>query len=123
MRNGVAMRRVVLGSALSVCLLLLATSGIRAGMELSDPIESPVAEIIAPQALALADLNADSRLDAVVVGKTQAKYGLYLGKGDGFFGPLSDSGPLNLQPTDFVLGDFNGDGLLDLISINSACTS
>jgi len=118
------MRSVVLGTALSVCLLVLATSGIRAGMALSDPIESPVdTQVFSPQAIALANLNADSLLDAVVVGKTNAYFGVYPGNGHGAFGPQSDSGHLNLQPTDFVLGDFNGDGLLDLISINSACTS
>ena len=116
------MRRLVLGSALSVCLLVLAASGIRAAVTLSDPVESPV-DSPSPQAIALADLSADSLLDAVVVSKTQAKYGLYPGNGRGGFGPVTDQGYCNLQPTDFVLGDFNGDGLLDLISINSACTS
>jgi hypothetical protein len=117
------MRRVVLGSALSICLLLFFPSGIRAGLALSDPIESAVdTEVYSPQAIALADLNADSLLDAVVVGKTNAYFGVYPGNGHGAFGPQSDSGHLYLQSTDFVLGDFNGDGLLDLVSINSGCT-
>jgi hypothetical protein len=61
--------------------------------------------------MAAADFNHDAILD--LVGQY---YGLALegGRGDGTFHPWSMVGPNYLATTQFVYGDFNGDGNLDL---------
>jgi hypothetical protein len=115
------LRRIAGASALSLLVMLLASSETLAGVRLSDPIESPVAQGWAG-AVALADLDRDGILDAVVAGKTLAVYGAYHGSGDGSFSPSMASGSLYKEPRDLVLGDFDGDGRPDLAAINSACT-
>jgi hypothetical protein len=76
-----------------------------------------------PQAVELGDIDKDGKLDAVVLGKTSARWACYRGNGDGTFGTEIASGTLYLQPTDMVLADFDGDGLLDIAAINNACSS
>lgn len=76
-----------------------------------------------PQAVELGDIDKDGKLDAVVLGKTSATFACYRGNGDGTFGEEIASGSLYLQPTDMVLADFDGDGLLDIAAINNACSS
>ena len=72
-----------------------------------------------PRGLAAADFNGDGNLDlavSVYLGPTYTDPGrvsVFLGNGDGSFQP-----PLNLTtpagPADLAVGDFNGDGALDL---------
>jgi hypothetical protein len=67
--------------------------------------------------VALADLNNDGQLDAVVnnVNNAPSTIGLLLGNGDGTFqAPLSYGVVAGAKPTAMVVGDANGDGNLDV---------
>ena len=78
-----------------------------------------------PGAVAVGDLNGDGKADLVILGATESYYGpttnyvnVLLGHGDGTFSDsytaqLPASGPL-------ALGDFNGDGKLDVVTADSA---
>ena len=69
------------------------------------------APLAAPDAVAVADLNGDGRLD-LVVGNGAAIGVVLLGNGDGTFKPaVSDDGLLS----SVALGDFNSDDKLDLV--------
>lgn len=107
-----------------VALCLVAWVQAAAGQfKLSTPIESQV-PIGNPQAVALGKVDQDSWLDAVVVGgdgEYSALAACYLGDGLGSFSLLFDSATLYLQPTDLVLGNFDGQAGLDLAAINNAC--
>ncbi|HXJ74467.1 MAG TPA: VCBS repeat-containing protein, partial [Candidatus Dormibacteraeota bacterium] len=75
------------------------------------------------------DLNADGILDLVVAAEAShipaAPLSIFLGKGDGTFGARQLFSPLpgyqvyNLGP---CLMDFNGDGLLDILSVGAHLT-
>jgi hypothetical protein len=69
------------------------------------------------QALAVADLNGDGKLDLVVPsGGTSATISVLLGNGDGTFGsPIEyTSNLLSIYLTSMAVADFNGDGKLDI---------
>jgi hypothetical protein len=69
------------------------------------------------RSLAAADVNNDGKLD-LVVENTGFTFTVLLGNGDGSFqSPLSVSLPNDGAQYDFVLGDFNGDGKLDLAAV------
>ena len=94
---------------------------VRADVELGEPLESET--LLSPKAVELADIDGDGILDAVVVGTSiSARFACYGGMGDGTFGPEIASGYLFLQPTDLVVDDFDGDGILDIAGINNACS-
>jgi hypothetical protein len=71
--------------------------------------------------VAVADFNGDGILDlAVVMGgveNSQGTLSILLGKPDGTFGPHTDYA-LGVCPTHVLVGDFNGDGKLDLAVLN-----
>ena len=108
-------------TGIAACLLVpaLVASGADP-VRLSAPIEK--AAIATPRAVELADLDGDGTLDAVTVGLSPARYAAYEGRGDGSFGVELANGSLYLQPTDLVVGDFDGDGILDVAGINNACS-
>src|ERR1035437_3974053 len=70
-----------------------------------------------PSSSATADFNGDGKLDIVITnyngGGSGATFSVFLGNGDGTFQPRIDF-PTATQPTSVVVGDFNGDGKLDL---------
>lgn len=105
-------------------LLLAAISwvtGRAADVRLDEALESET--LFPPRAVDLADVDSDGVLDAVVVGTSvSARFACYGGSGDGTFGSELASGYLYLQPTDVTVGDFNGDGILDIAGINNACS-
>ena len=109
-----------------LCIELLAVCcgplALAAGeLELSAPLEY-MPSITTPRAVALADIDRDGNLDAVVVGTgLNALYAVYEGQGDGTFGAEIAKANLYLDPIDVVVDDFDGDGNLDIAAINSAC--
>src|SRR5579863_9362606 len=83
------------------------------------PISNP------PTAVLTADFNGDGRLDLAVVNSPTACEGvcgpgsvaILLGKPDGTFGPATNF-PVGNSPLAIAMGDFNGDGKLDLVVVN-----
>ena len=75
-----------------------------------------------PAAVAAGDFNGDGELDLAVVNLGCAcpagSVSILLGNGDGTFGEHTDFGTGN-GPSALAVGDFNGDGKLDLAVVNS----
>jgi len=73
---------------------------------------------VVPQAITVGDINGDGRPDLVVAndgyGNIPGKVGVMLGQGDGTFGPMQEYGA-GVNPFSIALGDFNGDGSLDVV--------
>jgi len=90
---------------------------------LGQTIESSTLPFMGPQAIALGDIDRDGKLDAAVVGGgASALFACFRGAGTGAFGEQIAGGSLYLQPMDLVVGDFNGDGRIDVAGLNNACT-
>lgn len=79
-----------------------------------------------PVSLAIGDFNADGKLDLAVSSAGNSMYGIQpqvfvaLGNGDGTL-----QSPIGYQPltTSLVVGDFNGDGKMDLLGIDGSPAS
>ncbi len=79
-----------------------------------------------PAAIASADFNNDGNEDLIFgAHPTPPPYplGVSLGKGDGKFGKKSRFGSLTDNANGIALGDFNGDGNLDLATVANCCTT
>jgi hypothetical protein len=63
----------------------------------------------------LADVNGDGHLDAIAVSTGTDEVGVFLNNGDGSLAPVVTYGVgTGAQPRSVAVGDFNGDGHLDL---------
>ena len=73
-----------------------------------------------PYALATADFNNDGLLDLVVANSGDSTVSVFMGSGDGEFAPTTLLPPFSgTTPLAISVGDFDGDGALDLAVANS----
>jgi FG-GAP-like repeat len=74
---------------------------------------------------ALADLNGDGKMDLVIAGvlnsspSSPSGIGICFGNGDGTFQPAVTYPDMDTATPYLVLGDFNGDGVLDVVTVGS----
>ncbi|MCY2953933.1 MAG: PKD domain-containing protein [Planctomycetota bacterium] len=92
---------------------------------LSDPaFNSPVSLAVGsyPTSTAIADLNADGKLDIVAANTVSNTISVLLGRGDGSFQTAVNrtvgSGPMSV-----AVADFNADGKLDLVTANQTANT
>jgi FG-GAP-like repeat/Abnormal spindle-like microcephaly-assoc'd, ASPM-SPD-2-Hydin/FG-GAP repeat len=84
---------------------------------------SPVSVGSNPVTVAVGDFNGDGKLDLAVANEVDNTVSILLGNGDGTFTAASGSPVgVGLFPVSVAVGDFNGDGKLDL-AVSNACGS
>jgi hypothetical protein len=72
-----------------------------------------------PQTVLIADVNHDGNNDLLIANNGSSNLSVYLGDGKGGFAPAKGSPfPAGPSPNDLALGDFNGDGHLDVAVAN-----
>jgi len=78
---------------------------------------SNLAESSISYSIALGDLNGDGIQDIVTAGNAGSGYAtVRLGLGNGTFATATSYAMLDMESRSVVLGDFNGDGILDIVS-------
>ncbi|CAF1471689.1 unnamed protein product, partial [Adineta steineri] len=73
-----------------------------------------------PYAVAVGDFNGDGKIDIVSANEDANNIGIFLNNGDGTFAAqvTYDTGS-STYPYGVAVGDFNGDGKIDIVSTNS----
>ena len=73
-----------------------------------------------PASIAIADVNHDGNLDVIVANMIDGTLSVLLGDSKGHVIPAAGSPvPCGKNPNDIAVGDFNGDGNLDLVVANT----
>jgi hypothetical protein len=112
--NGDGLADLAMGNASGVSILLGKSDG-----TFQTPVLYPAGKN--PEAVAVGDINGDGIADLVVTNVSMSGAGntlnILLGKGDGTFLPAV-SFPVSDSQTGLALGDFNGDGRIDLAVTN-----
>jgi hypothetical protein len=79
----------------------------------------PITVGFGPESVAVGDFNGDGKLDLAVVNWSDDNVSILLGNGDGTFTPASTpTVSVGSDPYSLAVGDFNGDGKLDLAVVN-----
>src|SRR6266851_305080 len=68
------------------------------------------------------DFNRDQRPDLVAISYESNSAAVLLGQPDGSFDDGGRSYPVGSEPVGAAVGDFNGDGILDLVVANQICS-
>lgn len=79
-----------------------------------------------PWAIAIAELNNNTKPDVITVNRSSNNLGVALGNGDGTFGAVGNVNTSMMggaRPTGLALGDMNKDGFLDAIACNEGLNS
>ncbi len=77
---------------------------------------TPLNEPNGPENVVTGDFNNDGVLDYAIGDNNAATISVFIGTGNGAFLPAVTY-PIALESTDLKVGDFNGDGKLDLVSV------
>ena len=104
------------GNASGACVLLGTGNGSFSPTNLSYPTGS------GPDAVAIADLNGDSKNDIAVANFNDNDVSVFLGNGDGTFQPRVNYNS-GTGPSSVVIGDLNGDGKPDLAVANQTANT
>ncbi len=75
--------------------------------------KAPVTSNVPGGALDAADFNGDGKLDLAVLNSGASKLDTFFGDGNGAFSPVATNN-VNQSPSNFIVGDFNGDGAPDV---------
>ncbi|MGY3088379.1 hypothetical protein ACVWYF_001412 [Hymenobacter sp. UYAg731] len=126
--SGTAPTAVALGdvnndSRLDIVTANYGTNGVgvllgRAGGGFAPVVTYPTGTNSVPSAVALGDVNGDSRLDIVTANKSTSSVGVLLGQVGGGFAPVVTyaTGTNSSNPIGVALGDVDGDGRPDIVT-------
>ena len=80
---------------------------------------SPVSVGTSPSSVAIADFNADNKLDLAVANSGDSTLSVLLGAGTGSFTAIPTLPATGVGPVSLAVADFNGDGRLDLATADT----